>query len=342
MSQGESDSLVNFMEALSAPTLKAFAASHLWWFDDYLLPKGTDPNAVAHLERRYESSREYLVAGQPSWADMVKRGGRIRVWYEGFSRTLRQRPRNDSEKRMIVPRSKLETVRTSKRNADTLSPQSGRPAGAHARDRDFRSMTWRASMLTAVVLCSLGGACISCARPVALSGRDPASSPTGNWKTCGVARTLARQFTRAFALLDEIPSYAESDRIVFHVCQGDDPDCNQASQPFPGACADRVFVHRLGRQIETSWSTAVTPPERSASYVPVFIESRARDIIVHVDLHYRFAGSPAVPPGSAAHVVSGVTSSRGDAPTIRVVIPGGADSQTRDSAILIGEREIGP
>jgi hypothetical protein len=126
---GESDSLVKFMEALSAPKLKAFATSHLWWFDDYVLPKGTDPNALADLQRRYESSREYVVAGQPRWADMVKRGGRIRVWYEGFSRTLRERPRSDSEKRMVVPRSKLETIRTGKKDTGALSAQSGRPAG---------------------------------------------------------------------------------------------------------------------------------------------------------------------------------------------------------------------
>jgi hypothetical protein len=202
-------------------------------------------------------------------------------------------------------------------------------------------MTWGASMRAAVVLCSLGGVGISCARSAALSsGRDSALPPTGSWKTCAVARTLARQFTRAFVLLGEVPSYADNNRIVFHVCQSNAPDCNQAAQPFPDACEDRFFVQRLSKQIQTSWSTAVSPPERSASYVPVFIESRSSDITVHVDLRYRFAGSPAVPGGSAARVLTGITSSQGDAPTIRVVIPAAVGSPTRDSAILIGEREI--
>ena len=179
-------------------------------------------------------------------------------------------------------------------------------------------MTWGAFMRAAVVVCSLGGAGISCARSLApSSGRDSALPPTGTWKTCAVARTLARQFTRAFVLLGEFPSYAENDRIVFHVCQSNDLDCNQASQPFPDACAGPFF---RPTPVKTHRDVVVDRGHTAralASYVPVFIESRASDITVHVDLRFRFAvvpqprvdlrrgSSPESPPHKEMHRRSG-------------------------------------
>jgi len=125
---GESESLLEFMDAVRAPLLQAFATSRLWWWDEYVIPRGTHDKALADLKRRYDFLKEYLVANQPSWDELVRRGG-ARLWYEGFSRTLRDRPRNDDEKRAVVPRSKLEIVRVTANDVGTLGSRTGRPGG---------------------------------------------------------------------------------------------------------------------------------------------------------------------------------------------------------------------
>ena len=204
-------------------------------------------------------------------------------------------------------------------------------------------MRRRISGRTAGLLWVLAGLGSSCSRSVTSPAERtaPPAAVVSAWKRCAVASTLARQFTNALGLLGEVGSYVDDGRIVFRVCDATGPECNQLPQPFPGACPDHFFVQRLSKRIETTWSTETTPSERAASYVPVFIDRRNNDIVAEVDLHYRFSGSPGAPDGAASRVLSGVTVSRDDAPAIRVVIPGGG-SQTRDSVILIGEREIDP
>jgi hypothetical protein len=125
---GESDGLLKFMEAVGTPLLQAFATSRLWWSDEYVIPKGADAKALADLKKRYDFLKEYQVANQLGWEDLVKRG-RGRVWYEGFSRTLRDRPRSDAEKRAVVPRSRLEVVRVAARDIGTLAARTGAPGG---------------------------------------------------------------------------------------------------------------------------------------------------------------------------------------------------------------------
>ena len=79
---GESDSLLQFMEAVGAPSLHAFASSRLWWSDEYVIPKGADNRSLADLKRRYDFLADYLVGNQPTWEELVRRG-RARVWYGG-------------------------------------------------------------------------------------------------------------------------------------------------------------------------------------------------------------------------------------------------------------------
>lgn len=191
--------------------------------------------------------------------------------------------------------------------------------------------------------CLLAGLGSSCARSVTSPAGPavPSAARESTWQRCAVASALARQFTHALALLGEMDSFVDDGRIMFRVCDANGPECNHFPQPFPGACPDQFFVARLSKRIDTTWSTETTPSERAASYVPVLIGRRDNDITAEVDLHYRLSGSPAVPVGSASRVFAGVTASRGDAPTIRVVIAGDG-SQTRDSVILIGERMIAP
>jgi hypothetical protein len=125
---GDDGGLLEFMDALGAPLLQAFSASRLWWSDEYVIPKGVDDKSLVDVRRRYDFLKEYQVAGQLSWDDLVRRG-RSRVWYEGFSRTLRDRPRNDAEKRAVVPRSRLETIRMTAQEVQTLAARTGRPGG---------------------------------------------------------------------------------------------------------------------------------------------------------------------------------------------------------------------
>ena len=167
-----------------------------------------------------------------------------------------------------------------------------------------------------------------------------ASDLDDSWRDCAVARSLALQFTRGLSLLGEVEPYLADDAILFRVCDRERLDCNSPPQPFPGDCKDRFFSQRLSKSIETSWSSTAKPLERSASYAVVFIEHKANETVAELDLRYRFAGSPDS-PASGPHVLAGVTESSDDAPTIRVVIPKGHSTKTRESAILIGEREIG-
>jgi hypothetical protein len=39
---GESEGLLEFMEAVDTPVLQAFAISRLWWSDEYVIPNGAD------------------------------------------------------------------------------------------------------------------------------------------------------------------------------------------------------------------------------------------------------------------------------------------------------------
>jgi len=126
---GESTSLSQFMVALSAPRLRAFAVTRLWWHDDYLFPKGVDPKTLEPVKRRYEFYKIYLVEGQPTFDAMVKRGGKVRVWYEGFSRVRRERPQTETEKRDVQPRSALVRIRTASKDTASLKSSTSRPGG---------------------------------------------------------------------------------------------------------------------------------------------------------------------------------------------------------------------
>lgn len=68
------------------------------------------------------------MANQLSWADLVTKG-RGRIWYEGFSRTLRRMPTNEGEKRAVAPRSRLEIVRVAAKDIRALAARTGRPGG---------------------------------------------------------------------------------------------------------------------------------------------------------------------------------------------------------------------
>jgi hypothetical protein len=125
---GESEGLVEFMESIGVPLLQAFTTARLWWSDDYLIPKGSDSKALAEAKKRYDFVKEYQVANQLSWDDLVTKG-RGRIWCEGFSRTLRRRPTNDGEKRAIAPRSRLEIVRVAAKDIRALAARTGRPGG---------------------------------------------------------------------------------------------------------------------------------------------------------------------------------------------------------------------
>jgi hypothetical protein len=126
---GESKALVAFMAALDAPKLSAFASTRLWWYDDYLLPKGSEPAALATLKKKYEFFQPYLVAGQLPWQALLGRAGLSRVWYEAFSRTQREPPRTEADKRVTLPRSKLEIRSASANDVTGLDSETARVAG---------------------------------------------------------------------------------------------------------------------------------------------------------------------------------------------------------------------
>jgi hypothetical protein len=71
----------------------------------------------------------------------------------------------------------------------------------------------------------------------------------------------------------------------------------------------------------------------------VFIEPHANEVVTELALGYQFAGNPGVNT-RGPHVWAWVTETNEDLPTIRVVIPKDHPSTTRESAILLGEREI--
>jgi hypothetical protein len=181
---------------------------------------------------------------------------------------------------------------------------------------------------------------LSCAQATnPSSSRVAAASVPESWRSCAVARSLARQSTRGLSLLAELESYLVGDAIAFRVCGRGDLDCNGPTQPFPGRCKDHFFSQRLSKAIETSWSSGPRPEERSASYAVVFIHQQANQIVAELDLRYRFTGNP---PGAmnGPHLWAGVTETSEDAPAIRVAIPKDNPTTTRESAIALGEREI--
>lgn len=185
----------------------------------------------------------------------------------------------------------------------------------------------------------------ACARPtpssVVASRASAAAPPAGSesWKTCSVARSIARQFARGLALLAETEPYLADDALSFRVCDREHLDCNGAAQPFPGECRDRFFSARLSKSIVTSWSSGARPLERSASYAVVFIEPQANDLVAELALGYQFAGNPGADT-RGPHVWAGVTETSEELPKIRVVISKDHPTTTRESMILIGEREI--
>jgi hypothetical protein len=182
--------------------------------------------------------------------------------------------------------------------------------------------------------------CLSCARATSVPSSTVVSG-SESWRSCSVARALARQFTRGLSLLGEVEPYLADDAIAFRVCDREPLSCNSPAQPFPGDCKDRFVSQRLSKTIETSWSSTPRPLERPTSYGVVFMEDRANDIVAELALRYRFAGNPE--GGTASpHVWTGVTETTEDAPTIRVVIPKGHATTTQNSAIQFGEREIEP
>lgn len=138
----------------------------------------------------------------------------------------------------------------------------------------------------------------ACARPTpssAVASQAKVAAPPAvseSWKTCSVARALARQFTRGLALLAEADHYLAEDVLSFRVCDREHLDCNRAAQPFPGECQDRFFSQRLSKSIATSWSIGARPLDRSASYAVVFIEPHANEIVAELALGYQFAGNP--------------------------------------------------
>jgi hypothetical protein len=186
---------------------------------------------------------------------------------------------------------------------------------------------------------------LACARPTpssAVASRASAAAPPAiaeSWKTCSVARALARQFSRGLALLAEVEPYLAEDGLSFRVCDRERLDCNGAAQPFPGECRDRFYSQRLSKSIATSWSSGARPLERSASYAVVFMESRTNDIVAELALGYQFVGNPGADT-RGPHVWAGVAETSEDLPTIRVVIPKDHPSTTRESTIVLGEREI--
>jgi len=126
---GQAESLAVFMDAVSAPKVDGFAASRLWWYDDYLIPAVVDDKTLGPLKKRYLFNAPYLVAGQPSFETVAKTRGRVRVWYEGFSRTSRERPTSESDTRMVQPRSALLVRRVSRGNAASLADETERLGG---------------------------------------------------------------------------------------------------------------------------------------------------------------------------------------------------------------------
>lgn len=117
------------MTALGAPKVIAFASTRLWWYDDYLLPKGAESTALTTMKKRYEFFQPYLVAGQPPWEALVGRPGRTRVWYEAFSRTQREAPRSEADKRVTLPRSKLKIMKVTAKDVSGLDAETSKVAG---------------------------------------------------------------------------------------------------------------------------------------------------------------------------------------------------------------------
>lgn len=182
---------------------------------------------------------------------------------------------------------------------------------------------------------------MSCARTTrAPSGSFAVASAPDAWRSCSVARTIARQFVRGLSLLGEVKPYLVDDAISFRVCDRENLNCNLQTQPFAD-CKDRFFSQSLSKSIETSWSTVARPLERRASYAVVFLDQRADEIVAELSLRYQFAGNPDANT-AGPQVWAGMSETSDDVPEIRIVIPKNHPTTTRESVILLGEREIGP
>lgn len=163
-----------------------------------------------------------------------------------------------------------------------------------------------------------------------------------NWKNCGVANAVAQQFARALATLGELDHYVNVGEVTFRVCDGETLDCNETPQPFPPSCRSRYDVSRRQQQRALVWSPNGVPAERKNPYALVMINETAHDVVFTWPMKYQFSGSPTGADSNPSGVLGGVSESRGDAPTIRVVVPKVDAHETKDSAILVGERSVEP
>jgi hypothetical protein len=161
-----------------------------------------------------------------------------------------------------------------------------------------------------------------------------------SWKTCAVANVVAEQFSRSLVLLGELERFTENESIHFRVCDPGSLDCNEAAQPFVDACQNFLKLPNRRTSINTSWSLEGIPQERQKPYAILFIAEGPKEITFDWPLRYTFNGSPLLPNGKSLGVLSGVTETRGDLPTIRVVVNKSKPHETTSSAILIGERKI--
>jgi len=132
----------------------------------------------------------------------------------------------------------------------------------------------------------------------------------------------------------------DDDTVVFRVCHPDTLDCNESPQPF-ATCDDEFFSMGLQRQVKTRWSANGLPAERRTGYAMVFLTMEAEQVVMEWPLRYRFTGSPISEVGQVPGVLGGVSEVSDDAATLRVVVPKQGGPETRGSAILIGERNLG-
>lgn len=164
----------------------------------------------------------------------------------------------------------------------------------------------------------------------------------GNWKNCRVANAVAQQFAHALVTMGQLDHYVNGGTVTFRVCEEESLECNVTPQPFPENCQALLAASPGRKQTALTWSPSGTPPERKAPYALAMVKESGNDVVFSWPMNYQFSGSPTRPDGKPSGVLAGVSESRGGAPTIRVVVHKFNAHETKESAILFGERSVEP